>query len=399
VKVSYEILPHVVKEQDLTKVGDRVSPAADKTKGDPEAAFAAAGAVVHEGFYGLPVITHCCLESHGQVVEWDGDNIIVYASTQAVGRIGADLAKNLSADDRFGSVSPANVRVVTPVMGGGFGSKFAIDSWGIACAKLAKTTGKPVKLMLDRDEELLLGGTRPSDFGTIKVAATKDGKITAYQSETWSTGGIGSRGAPPLPYVVEPEHSLIRHTSVETNTGPARAWRAPNHPQAAVLTHCALTDLAAKLKMDPLDLYLKNLDLTARPDIYREELLKGAELIDWRVKYHEPGAKKDGPMRRGLGLSIHTWGGRPHDSDCRVSIYPDGTAVAELGSQDLGSGSAPALSASAAVSMASASRMPPGIRNSLASMRHQIPKPEPTRARTARSVSTRNRARFSREPP
>jgi hypothetical protein len=121
VKVSYEILPHVVKEQDLTKVGDRVSPAADKTKGDPEAAFAAAGAVVHEGFYGLPVITHCCLESHGQVVEWDGDNIIVYASTQAVGRIGADLAKNLSADDRFGSVSPANVRVVTPVMGGGFG--------------------------------------------------------------------------------------------------------------------------------------------------------------------------------------------------------------------------------------------------------------------------------------
>ena len=235
VKVDYEVLPHLVKEEDINQAGSRVKPAADKTEGDPDSAFASAD-VTHEGYYGLPTITHCCLEPHGQVVDWTGSEIIVYASTQAVSRIGADLAKNLARDESVGEIKSSQVRVITPVMGGGFGSKFAIDSWGVACAKLSKKTGRPVKLMLDRDEELQIAGGRPSDYGKIKVGAKKDGTLTAYQSETWSTGGVTSRGAPPLPYVMAPENQKVRHLSVSTNTGPARAWRAPNHPQAAVLT-------------------------------------------------------------------------------------------------------------------------------------------------------------------
>ncbi len=337
VKIDYEVLPHLVKEEDVDQAGSRVKPAADKSEGDPEGAFASAD-VTHEGYYGLATITHCCLESHGQVVDWTGDEIIVYASTQAVARIGADLAKNLARNESVGEVKPSQVRVITPVMGGGFGSKFAIDSWGVACAQLSKKTGRPVKLMLDRDEELQIAGGRPSDYGKIKVGAKKDGTLVAYQSETWSTGGVTSRGAPPLPYVVAPENQKIRHLSVSTNTGPARAWRAPNHPQAAVLTWPAYTDLAAKLDMDPLDLVLKNLNLTARPDVYRKELGIGADMIGWRNKFHAPGDQRRGPVKRGVGLSMHTWGGRPHDSNCQVSIHPDGSAVAALGTQDLGSG-------------------------------------------------------------
>ena len=337
VKIDYEVLPHLVKEENIDDAGSRVKPAADKAEGDPEGAFAAAD-VTHEGYYGLATIAHCCLEPHGQVVDWTGDEIIVYASTQAVGRIGADLAKNLARDESVGEVKPSQVRVVTPVMGGGFGSKFAIDSWGVACAKLSKKTGHPVKLMLDRDEEQQIGGGRPSDYGKIKVGAKKDGTLVAYQSETWSTGGVTSRGAPPLPYVMAPENQKVRHLSVSTNTGPARAWRAPNHPQAAVLTWPAYTDLAAKLDMDPLDLVLKNLNLTARPDVYRKELGIGADMIGWRNKFHAPGDQRRGPVKRGVGLSMHTWGGRPHDSNCQVSIHPDGSAVAALGTQDLGSG-------------------------------------------------------------
>ena len=337
VKIDYEVLPHLVKEENIDDAGSRVKPAADKSEGDPEGAFASAD-VTHEGYYGLATITHCCLEPHGQVVDWTGDEIIVYASTQAVGRIGADLAKNLARDESVGEVKPSQVRVITPVMGGGFGSKFAIDSWGVACAQLSKKTGHPVKLMLDRDEELQVAGGRPSDYGKIKVGAKKDGTLVAYQSETWSTGGVTSRGAPPLPYVVAPENQKVRHLSVSTNTGPARAWRAPNHPQAAVLTWPAYTDLAAKLDMDPLDLVLKNLNLTARPDVYRKELGIGADMIGWRNKFHAPGDQRRGPVKRGVGLSMHTWGGRPHDSNCQVSIHPDGSAVAALGTQDLGSG-------------------------------------------------------------
>jgi xanthine dehydrogenase YagR molybdenum-binding subunit len=337
VRVEFEVLPQNVKEEDVARAGSNVTPADEKAEGDPDAAFSAPNTVTHEGYYGCATLSHTCLEPHGQVVDWKGDEITVYASTQAVGRIGADLAKNLSTDPAMGNVSPSNIVILTPVMGGGFGAKFAIDTWGIACAKLSKMTGRPVKLMLDRDEEQMNGGSRPSYYGNIKVAATQDGTITGFQAETWGTGGPTGRGTPPLPYVINPGHNRTRHINVSTNTGPARAWRAPNHPQAAVLTMCPLNDLAAKLNMDPLEFIKKNAGLTARPEVYRAQLDKGAELIDWKTLYHRPG-EGSGYMRRGVGFSIHTWGGRPHDSQCRVTIEPDGKVAATLGSQDLGPG-------------------------------------------------------------
>ncbi|MBI1357348.1 MAG: molybdopterin-dependent oxidoreductase [Acidobacteria bacterium] len=339
VRVTYEVLEHLSGEEDVKKAGqkNRVQPASDDTKGDPEAGFKSAD-VVHEGYYGVATITHCCLEPHGQVVDWKGDEITVYASTQAVSRIGADLATNLAADERFKDVKANQIRVITPVMGGGFGSKFNIDTWGVACAKLSKVTGRPVKLMLDRDEELMLAGARPSDFGNLKIGAKSDGTIVAFESESWSTGGVSGRGAPPLPYIfTEIPNQRVRHLNVSTNTGPSRAWRAPNHPQAAAMTMTALTDLAQKLKMDPVELFKKNLNLTSRGDVYARQLDKAAEMIGWKQKYHAPGDGK-GKIRKGVGASIHTWAGRPHDSTCRVDIGPDGSVSANLASQDLGVG-------------------------------------------------------------
>jgi xanthine dehydrogenase YagR molybdenum-binding subunit len=173
VKIEYEILPHFVKEEDVTKAGSQVTPADEKADGDAAAAFSAPDTVTHEGYYGCATIDHCCLEPHGQVIDWKGDEITVYASTQAVGRIGADLAKNLSTDTAIGQVSPSNIVVLTPVMGGGFGSKFNIDTWGIACAKLSKQTGRPVKLMLDRDEEQLMAGAGRRSTATSRLPRRK----------------------------------------------------------------------------------------------------------------------------------------------------------------------------------------------------------------------------------
>ncbi len=232
VGVHFESLPHWVKDEDVKKAGEanRVKPAKDDTKGpDLEEAWKSADETV-EGYYGLAVITHCCLEPHGQVVDWTGDEIKVYASTQAVARIPADLAKGLSRDESIGTVDADNIECITPYMGGGFGSKFNIDTWGIACAKLSKKTGRPIKLMLDRDEELMVAGGRPSDFGNIKIGARKDGTLVAYESETWSTGGIAGRGSPPVPYVYNNEERLAqkaRHLNVSTNIGPARPPGAP----------------------------------------------------------------------------------------------------------------------------------------------------------------------------
>jgi xanthine dehydrogenase YagR molybdenum-binding subunit len=191
-------------------------------------------------------------------------------------------------------------------------------------------------MFLDRATELTIAGVRPSHFAKIKVAGKKDGTITGWQSESWATGGIGGGGMAPLPYVfTNIPNRRMNHTQVSLNTGPARAWRAPNHPQASFLTCAAITDFADAIKMDPYEVFFKNAAVSARPETYRKQLAKAAELIDWKKKYTH-GAQKTGTLRRGLGIGIATWGGAGHASKCKITIHPDGTVEVELGSQDIG---------------------------------------------------------------
>src|SRR5579864_2017335 len=330
IKVQYEVLPHLVREDDLSKAGPRAKAAGEQVTGDPDKAFQEADAVV-EGRYGIPVITHCCLEPHGNVVEWKGDKLNLYPSTQNVSGIGGDLSQNLK-------VPATNVHTNMQYIGGGFGSKFSADLWGVEAARLSKASnGRPVKLFLDRATELMIAGNRPSAFANIKVAAKKDGTITAWQSESWSTGGVGGGGAPPIPYVFNVPNQRKNHTAVSTNCGGVRAWRAPNHQQACYITNTALEDLAAKLNMNPLEFYEKNLGLTPRAEVYRAQIKKGAELIDWEKLWH-PRGQSSGTVKRGLGMACGTWGGGGHNSQCRTNIHPDGTVEVELCSQDLGTG-------------------------------------------------------------
>jgi xanthine dehydrogenase YagR molybdenum-binding subunit len=306
--------------------------AAAQTAGDPEKAFSEAE-VVSEGVYGIPVITHCCLESHGSISEWtDQDHVFTHISTQNVSGIPGQMAGPLK-------IPATNIRVHQDNVGGGFGSKFSPDRWGIFTAEISKKAdGKPVRYMLERDAELKVAGARPSAYARVKVAAQKDGTLTAWQSASWGTGGPGGGGMPPIPYVFSIPNQRQQHTAIRNNIGPARAWRAPNHPQAAVLTMCALDDLAAKLKMDPVEFFGKNLNLTkARESSYREELGIASELMGWKEKWRPRPEKVDGVVR-GVGLSFHTWGGRGHASDCDLTIHPDGSVEIKMGSQDLGTG-------------------------------------------------------------
>lgn len=315
----------------------------EQVKGDPDAGFKEAE-VVSEGVYGCPVITHCCLESHGSIAEWtDSDHLFSHISTQNVSGLAGQYAQALK-------IPEANVHVHQDHIGGGFGSKFGIDRWGAYTAQLSKKTGgKPVRVMLERDAELEVAGCRPSAFARVKVGAKKDGTLTAWQSESWGTGGPGGGGAPPMPYVVNIPNQRKQHTAVATNIGPARAWRAPNHPQGCLITMSAIEDCAAKLGMDPLDLILKNIALTAPPedtyhraDTYRDELMIAADLIGWKKNWH-PRGQGSGVERRGLGLAIHTWGGRGHESNCALTIYPTGSVEIQLGTQDLGVGTRTAI--------------------------------------------------------
>jgi xanthine dehydrogenase YagR molybdenum-binding subunit len=329
IKVDFKPVDHVVKDTDPELSKERPS---KREAGNVEEALGKAD-IVHSGRYGLPVITHCCLEPHGQVMELREGELFVWPSTQNVSGY-ADRVLGETAE-----VPQNKIHVDCQHMGGGFGSKFGVDKWGTINAILAKQTGRPVKLMLDRDLELMIAGNRPSAYASIKVGAMKDGTVTAVDTEVWGTGGSGGFNAPPVPYVfTKVPNTRIVGKGIRTNRGGQRAWRAPNHPQGCFLTMSAMADVAAALKMDELEFFQKNVAQTDRADVYTEELKIAAELIGYKAKAHLRGGGGAGPVKRGLGIAMHTWGGRGHPSECDVTINPDGSVEARLGSQDLGVG-------------------------------------------------------------
>ena len=359
IKVQYEQLPVFVEEHDLgaATAAGRISKGGGKTQtvkepgdNDDENTFAdkeierllKESAHVVEGTYGIDPITHCCLEPHGSTCDWSGGKLTAHLSTQNVSGTAGQFATplNITAED---------VTVHCDYIGGGFGSKFAADYWGVAAARISKATGRPVKFMLDRDQELKLGGSRPSGYITVKLGADKDGVVQVWDSHHWGSAGASNPGGVShnvVPYVFTPANYRRLQTNIKTNHAQARAWRAPNHPQACAITQTALDDLAGKMGVSALDIFLKNLGTDdkpgvsgAKPSVYKAELEIGAELIGWKDKWHAHGkGPAKGPVVEGLGLALHTWGGGANQSSCNVKIHPDGGVETFCGSQDLGVG-------------------------------------------------------------
>lgn len=331
--VEYEVLPHNAEDKDFAAIPKEfLGKPRDRKNGDAAKAFEEAE-VTSVGQYGCAQITHCCLESHGSVSQFkDDEHVVVWTSTQAISGIPEQVASITGVEQK-------NVEAICHVLGGGFGSKFSLDSWDATALRIAEETKRPVKVMLERDQELMIAGSRPSGYADVRVAAKKDGTITGWMSEGWGSAGAGGGSNLTLPYVFGGIPNVrVTHTGIMTNAGPARAWRAPGHPQSALVTMSAIEDLAAKLGMDPLALVRKNLALTGQlADIYAEELDIADRMMQWTAKW-KPRDSKQGVIRTGLGLSLHTWGGGGHESNCDVRIHADGSVDLAMGTQDLGSG-------------------------------------------------------------
>ncbi|MCR9296685.1 MAG: xanthine dehydrogenase family protein molybdopterin-binding subunit [bacterium] len=292
---------------------------------------------VVEGKYGIDALTHCCLEPHGSTLHWEGDKLKVFLSTQNVSGTDDGFADELE-------IAADQVDVTCDYIGGGFGSKFAPDYWGTAAAKIAKETGRPVKFMLSRDQELKIGGNRPSGYIDVRLGADANGVVQVWDSKHWGTSGFraGTVSAGVVPYVFTPKNRRVTATAIVTNNEPARAWRAPNHPQACLLTQAAYDDLAAKMQADSLDIFLRNLEHIDSPEkaaLYAEELRIAADLIEWRKHWHPHGkGRKRGSVVEGLGIGIHKWGGAANNSNCLLKIHPNGGVESYCGTQDLGTG-------------------------------------------------------------
>ena len=336
VEVRYEVLPHFSSEAksmeaDATQVFASGNTRAGQLQevGDLELGFKNA-AHVHEATYSTQVITHVCLETHGAVCEWSGDNLTAWVSTQGVHATRQQLARALM-------VPESNVRVICEYMGGGFGSKVAADAPVVLAARLAKDAGAPVRMMLDRKEEHLDSGNRPSAFSRIRAGVSADGQLTAFDGATWGTGGAGQSAGFPLPYIYQFPNRRRTHTDVYINAGSQRPMRAPGHPQGCFATEVLMDELADLVKMDPLAFRLKNLPPQASNAMWGEYYRIGAQRFGWD-KRHPTGDTTPGPIKTGMGLSANQWGGGGRSGNAHVDIMADGSVVVKCGTQDLGTG-------------------------------------------------------------
>ncbi len=336
--VNYEVLPHAVRAEDAIKPGapkvvpdEKEENLQQKNKaGDPqkvEAAFSSADAIV-EAEYRTPRIHHACLETHGVVVDYSGgDAATVYASTQGTFTIPGDAADALS-------LPQSAITSIVQHMGGGFGSKFGIGIEGMLACKLSKETRAPVKLMLTRNDEFVMAGNRSGSWQKMKAAAKKDGTLVAVRATQYRLGGLGGGSQAGQPYVYHADEFYREVFALHTNEDSSIAMRAPGHPQASFAMESLMDELAYQIGMDPVAFRKKNL----RDEAYHRQLDRGAREIGWDKRNLTPGANP-GPLRRGLGCAVGTWGGGGN-SECKVEVRVsrDGSVNVAVGTQDLGTG-------------------------------------------------------------
>jgi xanthine dehydrogenase YagR molybdenum-binding subunit len=286
--------------------------------------------VVIEATYTVPVQHHACLETHGIVVDFDGEKARVWASSQTVFGVRGEVAGELgiSADD---------VEVIVEYMGGGFGSKFSIGIEGRAACRVAADLKRPVHLMVTRQDEFLMAGNRSGGKQTLKGGVTLAGELVALDAEVWRYGGLQGGSNPGQPYIYGVATSHLRMGSVFTNMDGNRAMRAPGHPQASFAIESLIDELAYAIGMDLVDIRLRNL---SQPT-YHRQLKRCAQEIGWNDHPYRthPGAANGG-VQQGIGFGVSTWGGGGR-RQCVVTvrIEPDGSVSSSVGTQDLGTGS------------------------------------------------------------
>jgi xanthine dehydrogenase YagR molybdenum-binding subunit len=336
IRVEWEVLPHLATveqamRQEAPNVFDPANTRAQPIQeaGDLDDGWRTATHIV-QGLYSTQVQTHVCPETHGCVCEWNGPTLTTWVSTQAVHPTREALASELG-------VAIAQVRIIAEHVGGAFGSKIALDAHAVICARLARRANAPVKLLLDRKEEHLATGNRSSAFAQVRAGATADGALTAFDAQTWGTGGAGGPADFPLPYIYVFPHRRRTHTDVYINAGPRRPMRGSNHPQGCFITEVLMDELADAVRMDPLAFRLKNLPPASPSAMWHHYFPIGAERIGWGRR-HPTGDPTPGPIKRGLGCAAHRWRGGAQSSRARCEILPDGTVTIRCGTQDIGTG-------------------------------------------------------------
>jgi xanthine dehydrogenase YagR molybdenum-binding subunit len=281
-----------------------------------------------EGTWRTQVQCHTTLETHACVARWEGaDELTVHLATQAAGRVAGEIARRWK-------LQRENVHVLAPHVGGGFGCKVYLTAEAVAAIELARAAGAPVRVALDRSEELLVGGVRPAQELRVALAADPRGALAGISLRSTAEAGVAVGSTTShLFRIVYPRAALdLEDWDVVTHSTPGLPFRGPCGPPAFWSLEQAVDTMAGKLGEDPIALR-RRWDANA----LRNRLYDWVETVpEWRDR-PDPCADR-GRFRRGLGVAVVTW---LHFTDPRTRVKLEirsGRVIASTACQDIGNG-------------------------------------------------------------
>lgn len=328
IEVRYEVLPAVFSAEEALKPdAPKIHPDGNlvpmapgrpytysKQVGDIEKGFAEADLIL-ERTYGTHMQSHCPMETRTCIADWDAEGkLTLWDSTQKPFEINVELANAVG-------LPLSKVRVITPYVGGAFGSKETLlKAHGIA-SLLSRKSGRPVKIEFSREEQAVSGTRRHSWTFYLKVGAKKDGTLTAYYNRAYLNAGpyillglmVALNQASLTPKFSCPNRKYEGY-AVYTNCPPASAFRGFGYLEGDFAICSLMDELCDKLGIDPLDFYLKNHLKSMEPYgmynhprslAFGEGIQRSATKIGWKEKWHRPGGRTlpDG-KRHGMGMGI-----------------------------------------------------------------------------------------------
>ena len=341
IEVEFEVLEPMLDPEEAVRRKQLLTEPRTHDRGDVERGFAEADAVV-EATYRTQTVLHNALETHQSVCDWEGDQLVVYTSTQFIWGVREEVSEKLG-------LPQDKVRVVCNYMGGGFGAKNGAGDYTYVAAELAKRTGRPVRCALTRREENLDSGNRNATIQKLRAGARADGTLVALEGEFvaalgWS-GWLGPTAGPmQMLYACDNVHTI--EYGAKLNTPPMKAFRAPGFVEGTFGLECLLDELAAKLKIDPLEMRRRNYAHSTDERPYSSKnLMECYERAEqhW-ARRDEVRARSDGTWKRGVGLASQIWyGGGGPPSYAWIRLGADGRAMVVTAMQDIGTGSKTAM--------------------------------------------------------
>ena len=331
--------------------------AADSARGDDSAGWNSASCGV-DVIYRTPMEHHNPMEPHATIAHWEGDQrdqrdqLTLYDSTQNVSGVRATVAM------RFG-LPPGNVRVICPFVGGGFGSKGSAWSHVVLAAMASRQVGRPVKPVLERSQMFGMVGYRPLTEQHLRLGAAADGRLTAMRHDVIANTSCMEDWMEPAALITR---MLYRSDSQETshrlarlNLGTPTFTRGPGITSGSFALECAMDELAYVAKLDPIAFRLRNEadrdpgnGLPWSSKALRQCYAAGAERFGWAGRDPLPRSMRDGHLLVGWGMASATYPAHRSPASARVSILPDGLALVQSGTHDLGTGTYTVMSQIAA---------------------------------------------------